>query len=63
MSCQSCPEPIEPVKLDLDFPVFPTPSGVTMTDNIVSMPLDYWLLITDYAIDVDAVKKKYNLMK
>ena len=52
---------MEPVKIDLDFPVFPTPAGVTMADNIVSMPLDYWLLITDFAIDVDAVRKIYEL--
>jgi len=33
-----------------------------MTNGIVSMPLDYWLLITDYAIEVDAVQKKYEVL-
>lgn len=63
ISCQTNPPVVEPVKIDLVFPVFPTPQGVTMTDGIVSMPLDYWLLITEYKIDVDAVKQKYILIR
>jgi len=54
---------VEPVKIDLVFPVFPEPAGqATYNDDtgIVSMPLDYWLLITDYKIDVNGVKNKYE---
>ena len=56
---------MEPVKIDLVFPVFPEPAGQATYDDetgIVSMPLDYWLQIAEYAIEVDEVKQKYNIL-
>jgi len=60
MSCGTCPEtpePIEPLKIKIEWPVFPPPDQVTMEEGIVSMPLDYWLRITEYVIDVDRLHK------
>lgn len=46
------------VKVDIPvvaWPAFPDPTGqVTRVDNIVSMPLAYWLSMTRYVIDVEA---------
>ena len=43
---------------DITFPVFPDPAPAVFDEktNTVSMPLDYWLLITEYKDDVDRVQ-------
>jgi hypothetical protein len=43
---------------DVVFPVFPSVDSVTYDDetNLVSVPLELWLDITEYKIDVDAIE-------
>ena len=42
----------------LDWPTFPDPVGrVTLVDETVTMPLDYWLAVARYAVDADAVRQ------
>ncbi len=41
----------------LEWPAFPAPDGVTLADGVVSMPLDYWLGIARYAVDVERVRE------
>lgn len=61
-SCQSVPEPVPVVRPVVVFPVFPDPAGrVTMEGGVVSMPLDYWLAIARYKLDVDAAESVYLL--
>jgi len=60
MSCGTCPEtpePIEPLKIKIEWPAFPLPGEVTMAEGVVSMPLDYWLLIAEYKIEIDRLHK------
>ena len=60
MSCGTCPEspkPIEPLKIKIEWPIFPPPDQVTMAEGVVSMPLDYWLLIAEYKIEIDRLHK------
>ena len=48
---------------NLYFPTFPDPTGFVTLDkstNTVSMPLRYWLYITDYKLSVDAAKMSYD---
>lgn len=58
VSCRTPPAPeIEPLRIPIDWPVFPPPDVVTLADGIVSMPLDYWLRITEYVVDIERVHK------
>jgi hypothetical protein len=43
---------------DVVFPVFPSVDSVTYDDetNLVSVPLELWLDIAEYKIDVDAIE-------
>jgi hypothetical protein len=43
---------------DVVFPVFPSVDSVTYDDetNLVSMPLELWLDIAAYKIDIDAIE-------
>lgn len=55
-------EPPEP-QVELTFPDFPAPGDAVTLDeeaNTVTMPLDYWLSITDYVIDVRETEEKYK---
>ncbi len=55
ISCRTTPTPA--VEIAIDWPVFPNPRGVvSLDDGIVSMPLDYWLLVTGYEISVREVR-------
>jgi len=48
-----CPDP-PPVQ----WPTWPDPVGkASLADGVVSMPLDYWLAVARYAVDVEAVRK------
>ena len=52
------PEPIEPLKIKIEWPTIPPPNEVYMTvDGVVSMPLTYWLRIVEYVIDVERLHK------
>ncbi len=65
-SCKSSPEYIVVYDFPvLEFPAFPKPVGIEYDDehDRVSMPLEYWLSIVDYKIDMDAVKKIYEEYK
>lgn len=59
VSCRTCPETpeIEPLKIPLSWPTWPTPDEVSMEDGVVSMPLEYWLQVTEYVIEVDRIRK------
>jgi len=44
----------------VNWPTWPNPVGVVSFDEstgAVSMPLDYWLAIARYQVDVDAARK------
>lgn len=58
-SCRTSPEApeIEPIEIPIDWPTFPPPDEVILENGVVSMPLDYWLQITEYAVDVERVRK------
>ena len=50
------PDPVSVLSDSIVWPAFPDPEGiVTYQDGVVSMPLDFWLEITDYVIDVDNI--------
>lgn len=63
MSCQTLPPEIvtvieyrdRPIP-EINWPQFPDPKGIVKqnADGSVSMPLDYWLKLTKYVIDVEA---------
>ncbi len=56
ISCRTAPTPAV-VEITIDWPAFPNPRGiVSLDDGIVSMPLDYWLLVTGYEISVREVR-------
>lgn len=63
LSCQSVPPPVvERVRPVVVFPEFPAPDcRVTESGGVVSMPLEYWLAIVRYKIDVDAAQATYEL--
>jgi hypothetical protein len=44
---------------DVIFPVFPSVDSVTYDDetDLVSMPLELWMDIAEYKIDVDAIEE------
>jgi hypothetical protein len=56
----------KPTLPDLNFPVFPDPLDaageplVTLAAGRVSMPLSYWLRITEYVISVEAVRQTWE---
>ena len=53
VSCETCPPTIE---VPLEWPDFPPPDAVELTDGVVSMPLEYWLEVAAYAVAVDRVR-------
>jgi hypothetical protein len=59
-SCKTIPQ-IEYIHEipDVIFPVFPSVDSATYDDEtgIVSMPLELWLDIAEYKIDVDAIEE------
>jgi hypothetical protein len=59
-SCRTTPQ-IEYIHEipDVVFPVFPSVDSVTYDDEIglVSMPLELWMDIAEYKIDVDAIEE------
>ena len=56
-SCLTPPAPVAP-EITIDWPEFPGPHGIVSMseDSVVSMPLDFWTLITEYVLDVRAVR-------
>lgn len=41
----------------VEWPTFPDPAGqVTLAEGVVSMPLDYWLAVARYAVEVERVR-------
>lgn len=44
---------------DVSFPIFPAPDGVTYDEesDTVTAPLDWYLRVAEYKIDVDAVEE------
>lgn len=56
-------------ELNLNFPEFPDPYNeegipiVSIEDNVVSMPLYYWLNIVDYANFTNEQERIYELWK
>lgn len=65
ISCQTRPATVEPVSVEINFPVFPNPAGnVTLhPDGTVSMPLEYWLKIAEYKLEVDTAESLYQAVK
>ena len=50
--------PAAPALPTLEWPTFPDPpASVVLANGVVSMPLDYWLAVARYAVDVEAVRK------
>lgn len=44
---------------EVSFPIFPSPDGVTYNEesDTVTAPLDWYLAVAEYKIDVDAVEE------
>jgi hypothetical protein len=65
-SCKTTPQ-IEYIHEtpDVIFPVFPSVDSVTYDDetNLVSMPLELWLDIAKYKIDVDAIEEYLLILR
>ncbi|MFW6313672.1 MAG: hypothetical protein ACOC2N_07295 [Spirochaetota bacterium] len=69
-SCETAPDPVEPVPpptIDLDWPDFPDPDDaqlletgetVTVDGSTVVVPLDWWLAMTDYVIEIRRVREQ-----
>ena len=56
-SCRTAPEPLPAPEITIDWPTFPAPRGIVEMDaGVASMPLDYWLLVTEYVISVREVR-------
>ncbi len=62
ISCQTKPAKIEPVEIEIEFPVFPDPAGRVFLapSGMVYMELDYWLKIAEYKIEVDRTEELYK---
>jgi hypothetical protein len=67
LSCSTvAPAEIKPVPLELDFPLFPDPFDlegeplVRLEVGRVWMPLNYWLRITEYQIEVEVTRQEYE---
>jgi hypothetical protein len=61
MSCVTCPkddgpDPVSVVVDAIEFPVFPDSESVTFDGNTVKMPLDIWLSIVDYVLEIEKIK-------
>lgn len=55
-SCQTCPPEIEPAKIQIDWPAVPAGDAVLTDDDVtVAIPLDYWLKLVEYFIEVDGI--------
>lgn len=67
ISCQSSPEVVtetETVVPPLTFPTPPDPAGfVTVKGEQVIVEIEWWTQLAEYMIDVDAVRKQYNLYR
>jgi hypothetical protein len=68
-ACSTVSREAKSLPLNLSFPVFPPPidaSGKTipvLEDGRVVLPLSYWLKITEYAVDMDGVRRRYESWK
>ena len=62
-SCRSLPEErTDPIKIE--WPTPPHPAGqVWVKDGMVYMPLDYWLQLIEYIVDVDAIRQKIEIIE
>jgi len=65
ISCQSSPEVVtetETVVPPLEFPTPPDPQGfVTVEGEEVIVDIEWWVQLAEYMVDVDAVRKRYEL--
>ena len=55
--CRTCPDPVKPSPVKIDWLVFPDPTGlVTVSPDrkTVMMPTAYWLQIAQYVIDTES---------
>jgi hypothetical protein len=59
ISCKTAPGPVNsPVPLVLEWPQFPNPAGKAFLEgDFVVMPLEYWLDIADYKVEMDRVRQ------
>ena len=64
--CRTCPEPVKPAPVKIDWPIFPDPKGlvtVSPDGKTVMMPTEYWLQIAQYVIDTESVITIYEGIK
>ncbi len=63
-SCQSSPVEVEPIPIEIEWPYPPDPVGqVQMRDGIIYMPLEYWLQLAEYVVDVERVRRTYETLE
>lgn len=67
-SCVTCPknqspDPVAVVAESIEFPEFPDPGSAKLNGDIVSMPLDLWLAIVDYVMEVEQIKQEIEAAK
>ena len=63
-SCQSSPVEVEPIPIEIEWPTPPDPPNqVGIKDGIVYMPLDYWISLIEYVVDVERVRQTYEALE
>jgi hypothetical protein len=68
-ACSTTPAETSLPPIALSFPEFPDPldsagkSIPVLEEGEVRMPLWYWLRITEYAVDVERVRREYEAWK
>ena len=63
-SCQSSPVEVEPIPIEIEWPYPPDPTGIVwMKDGIAYMPLEYWLQLAEYVVDVERVRRTYETLE
>ncbi len=73
LSCQSLPVEVEPIPIEIEWPVVPDPTGevimpkegtaIIADGTMLIMSLDYWILIAEYVVDVERVRQTYEALK
>ena len=63
VSCQSLPIEEELVLAEIEWPRPPDPVQIGIRDSVVYMPLDFWILVVEYIIDVEELRKTYEAME
>ena len=67
-SCVTCPknpspDPVAVVVEAVEFPEFPDQGSAELTGDIVSMPLDLWLAIVDYVMEIEQIRLEIEAAK